>query len=79
MMLPRIIFSIDCADRTVCLVVALPRGAAVLVCLEKAQFVVLSRARFSLPALLVLLPATLEAPHSKKEGKCNLNILEGKD
>ena len=33
-----------------------------LLCLEKAQFVVLSRAGFSLPALLVALPATPEAP-----------------
>lgn len=32
---------IDFADRTVCLVVSLPRGAVVLPCLENAQFVVL--------------------------------------
>lgn len=69
MMLSCLNLSIYCADSTVCLVVALPRGAVVLVCLEKAQFVVLSRARFSLPALLVPLPATLEAhpPTRRKE------------
>ena len=42
--------------------VSLPRGAVMLLCLEKAQFVVLSRAGFSLPALLVTLPASPEAP-----------------
>lgn len=55
-------FAIYFADRIVCLVVSSPRGAVMLQCLEKAQFVVLSRAGFSLPALLVALPATPEAP-----------------
>lgn len=36
-------------------------------CLEKAQFVVLSRAGFSLPALLVALPATPEAPPGRNK------------
>lgn len=50
------------ADRTVCLVAFLLWGAVVLLCLENAQFVVLSRAGFSLPALFVTLPANPEAP-----------------
>lgn len=60
-------FAIYFADRTVCLVISVPRGAVVLLCLEKAQFVVLSRAGFSLPALLVTLPATPEAPPGRNE------------
>lgn len=38
-----------------------------LLCLEKVQFVVLLRAGFSLPALLVALPATPEAPPGRNE------------
>lgn len=52
------------------LVVSLPRAAVVLLCLEKAQFVVLSRAGFSLPALLVTLPATPEAPQEGMKMWC---------
>lgn len=58
------------ADRTVCLVVSLPTGAVVLLYLENAQFVVLLRAGFSLPALLVALPATPEAPQEGMKMWC---------
>ncbi len=58
------------SDRAVYSVVSLPRGAVVLLCLENAQFVVLARAGFSLPALLVALPATPEAPQEGMKMWC---------
>lgn len=53
------------ADGIVCPVVFLLYAAVDLLHLEKTQFIVLSRAGFSLPALLVALPAPPEAPQEE--------------
>lgn len=62
-----------------CFLSLFPRGASVLLlCLEKALFVVFSCAGFSLPALIVILPAIpdlhppLKLP--RREKKCDVDI-----